>query len=930
MGGIDFEKRQFDHVSQARRQPQALFQPWIAALGIDRLHLSPVSILDSSRWDEPLPFQGAAAPLEVKSKVDRNSIFLHDALVFGNQFSILRVANGLGSPVITQFLGKAGFSLPERKEENNTFHRPLMTLMEATSLYGALAGSGQVIQPRLVQRIEKLDGELLYQAEAKPSSPLVSPEALAEVRQALVEKAEEGSGRLAKENSSLKIPRALYHTVSEGFLDSSCVGVTPRVAVGVWWGAIENKPLFGSRKEGEEAALPLWTQIVDAAALSIGKEGEFVRPAQMTEVELDRTQGRVRGFPVMGKSTGNALVLLSSQQLSQLEPFAENAPTTPGSNTPVYSWSQWFSPILAEDEKPKATSPTSLHDSEIIPEKLELIIPGVRGNILTKDGQVLATVSKEQSLVCTWPSPEEAMGDENLLAAVHTKMKLAERELGTPLAIPDHEILERYHYRRFQPLELVSRLTPDQIQKFQKTNLERYGLTLQGYPLRSYPQGHMFSHALGYLRKVQSANGGHYQANEVVYDDYSGSSGLEAVLDEDLRGEKGVMKIETREDGFLKHVQVPQPSKVGNTVRLTIDSRWQKAVEAAIHSNLPTAGVVMDVKNGDILAMASNPDYDPNDFIPRMSPEVWKALSENEAKPLLNRVYRQQQPPGSTFKIVTTLSAMQAGTFDAHREVNCVGTYKVGNVVYKVPREVGVVDFRKGMALSFNSYFFDMALRMPKETLVKMGQEMGLGQKTGFILPYEVEGSMPTPESIRQLHNRLMGPGDVTNMAIGQGDVLATPLQMVRLIAGVANRGTFFTPRLVARIENAQGQSVKEMTPETPHHLSVMEKDWNILHESLRAVVTEGTAQNLEIPHLTVAAKTGTAQAGNKKDRQVAWVIGFAPYENPQIAFAFMMEGDAGGNISGGHQAGPMALQALQAAMLPPSPATKVTEIKAK
>jgi penicillin-binding protein 2 len=910
VGGRSFDKRQFDHVNQARRQSPALLDPWIAGLGIEILGLSPVSLLDSSYGDEPVLLQTTTRESLLRKKPDANAILLHDALVYGSDFALLRLAGAVGPKPLDALLERAGIPRGE--------NRAPFTLMEMTSLYGALASSGSVEQPRLILKIETYSGEVLYQAENRSSPRLFTDETRAEIRWALLGKAEEGSARKATLNAGLQIPRALYHGSTAGWLDSSCVGITPRLSAGVWLGWVGNKgEMFSSQREAEEAAVPLWTHVIDAAALTLGSEGAFARPSSLSEVEIDRRDARIKGFHVLDKSPGNLLVLLTQKQINALQPQAGTAET---GSPPVSSWSQWFGNILASDKNAKLPLPSVPHPGrDIIPEKLEFILPGVRGSIVTRDNDVLAGNAKLQALVCTWPPPADAAEDEAVLQAVRKKIELVQQELGVTVDLSDQEILERYRFRRFQPLELAPVLSQAQTKKFLASRLEKLGLALQGYPRRVYPRSFTLSHLLGYLRKNQSPNPSRYQAGEVAYDEFSGASGLEALFDQRLRGSNGLLKIETRQDGFLNKVFLAQPSEQGLNLRLTIHSRWQHALDQAVRGgSIPAAGVIMDVRNGDILAMSSFPDFNPNDFIPRMNPETWEELSKNPFQPLLSRAYRQHYPPGSVFKIVTTIASMQAGTFDPNRRVTCNGYYQVGNVLYTMPREKGVVDFHRGMALSFNTYFFDMALHTPRAALIAAGQAAGFGQKTGFLLPNEEPGRMPTPEFVLQTHQRIMGPGDITNTAIGQGDVLATPLQIAHMMVAVANRGTLFAPRLVLQMEKSNGQAVEKYDPIEQGRLNLSEDQWNRLHDALRAVVTEGTAQPLQMDALSIAAKTGTAQLGNAKDRRIAWVAGFAPFDKPQVAFVFMAEGQSGEEVSGYLNAVPMARATLESVLSAP------------
>jgi penicillin-binding protein 2 len=351
-----------------------------------------------------------------------------------------------------------------------------------------------------------------------------------------------------------------------------------------------------------------------------------------------------------------------------------------------------------------------------------------------------------------------------------------------------------------------------------------------------------------------------------------------------------------------------QPT-VGLSVRTTIDTQLQAILENSLKSaeNVRKGAVViLDISSGDVIAAASVPDFDPNRFIPDLSARDWRNLIEERRNPLLNRFYQQRVPPGSTFKVITSLAAMRAGVLDPRRVVHCPGYFQVGNITFNFPNETQDVSYRTALARSCNTYFMDLGLRTGRNSLIETAREFGIGQSLGFLLPDESPGCMPDPKYVLAVHHRYMGAGDVANSSIGQGDVLITPLQAANLMATIANGGTLWRPRIVSQLEDSNGKIIKQFTPEVIRKID-MPPQIDLLRDALGAVVEEGTAMTAQVPGVNIAGKTGTAQVGSKSvPRQIAWFDGYLPAEKPRYAFAVMVEGDTDQDLHGGPTAGPI------------------------
>ena len=306
--------------------------------------------------------------------------------------------------------------------------------------------------------------------------------------------------------------------------------------------------------------------------------------------------------------------------------------------------------------------------SNIIPALAEYKMPALRGDILSSDGAIYATTGAEKNLVLGWPAADEATADDEIVRWMRSRLDEVQQTIGVQINVSDTDLLAQYKTQRYQPFMVLENVTPYEVGKIQAAGLEAKGFGFQTAPLRNYPLGTEFSHALGYLSRDQQRNRGKYLSGDVIYDRYKGAAGLEQVFNQDLTGKDGRFMISTTPEGYARSAVVADPATYGNNVRLSIDSKVQHAVEVALtgaamatHSLPMTAAVIMDVHTGDVVGMASHPTYDPNIFVPTIAKDEWDALNAAQFNPLLDRTIHAQYPPGSGFKTVTSIAAMKAG-----------------------------------------------------------------------------------------------------------------------------------------------------------------------------------------------------------------------------------------------------------------------------
>lgn len=490
--------------------------------------------------------------------------------------------------------------------------------------------------------------------------------------------------------------------------------------------------------------------------------------------------------------------------------------------------------------------------------------------------------------------------------------------------------------QRYQQIVVQVDLTRDEFDLVNAHKFQLPGVDLEAVPHRHYRSGAALAHVLGYMNEVTSdelakLNGGPtIDRPPYAMGDYTGRRGVERAYEQVLRGRDGWVKEVVNARGevmrdangnVLKRDEVPpQP---GRNVVLSIDARLQAEAEQAFPG---TAGsiVVLDAKTGFVRAMVSRPSFDPNEMTGRVSPQRLAALSKDPLQPMVFRAGAEHYSPGSTFKVVTMLAALQSGAFTANSSVTCGGGYQLGSRRWRCHKESGhgLVHARQAMQWSCDTYFYKVSDSIGIDAIASVGKSLGLGSVTSLGVAAEVPGVMPDTE----YHNRVT-PGGYTrgmalNTAIGQGDVNVTPLQLAVVYAAIGNGGRVYQPQVVERVETPEGEVVEQFGPRLVREIEMTPEQHAVLLDALKAVVNEpgGTAFRSRLADVTVAGKTGTAQVSRlgavrlKKEqmsyweRDHAWFTAFAPAEDPEIAVVVLNE--HGGH--GGSDAAPAAMAVIK------------------
>lgn len=461
------------------------------------------------------------------------------------------------------------------------------------------------------------------------------------------------------------------------------------------------------------------------------------------------------------------------------------------------------------------------------------------------------------------------------------------------------------HVSPFVPVKLKQSLTFAEVARIEAHRSDFPGLIIETEVGREYPYGKVGAHLLGYLGKVTPAQLSRPAFAHIPADMPIGQWGIEALFDEKLRGAPGERIIEVDALGReVRFIQQTPPVK-GEDVTLGIDISIQKAVEDAFGAK---AGALAAIKpdTGEILALESFPSFDPNVFSRGITPAEWTSLMTDPKRPMLNRALQSQYPPGSTFKIITAVAALQEGVIDPRTRIQCSGGVSFGKWTFGCWKKGGhgSVDFHRAIVESCDVYFYEMGKRLGIDTISRYAASFGLGRETGITLVKERPGLIPDAEWKREKKGIPWYLGDTFMSAIGQGFVSATPLQMALVTATFAHGGSLQQPHLL------KGEAEKRAD------LSLDPRTVQLVRNALTGVVNEpnGTAKSARSSFAPVAGKTGTAQVASKKTAGAgerfmdhAWFVAFAPAEDPEIALAVFVEHGGGG----GAVAAPIARKAL-------------------
>ena len=497
------------------------------------------------------------------------------------------------------------------------------------------------------------------------------------------------------------------------------------------------------------------------------------------------------------------------------------------------------------------------------------------------------------------------------------------RQLGEPLTLDLKKFIRSYEQERAMPFTILSDLNDEQIARFHEKYSGGLGAELVLQPVREYPNGITAAHLLGVLRKDDKSLDGEFSFYDYRLPDYVGATGIEGKFDAELHGHAGLESVLVNNLGYRISEDVETPPQPGADVILTIDLDLQRAAEKALQGKMGDkingAVVVMDVRNGDVLAMVSSPAFDPTSFAQGISTEEYQQIQDLEAEK--NRATFENYAPGSIFKPVVALAALDNGLnpFEIYRvQANPAkpdrGCIYIGKRKIEDTAPPGDYDFKRALIHSSNSYFIWFGLQTAHvENIVTLGKKFRFGERTELFANQETKGDFPTTTQV--LKRSGWTDGETANVCIGQGAVDVTPIQIAVAYSAIANGGTVFWPRIVSQIKPQDFSTLDSATnfpaAQVRDHLGVKPRSMKILHDAMFADVqgNEGTGRKAAVTGLNICAKTGTAQVQDERNRLTGhnyWFASFAPAESPHYAVVVLVQSPTLGG-SGGDNCAPIA-----------------------
>lgn len=489
--------------------------------------------------------------------------------------------------------------------------------------------------------------------------------------------------------------------------------------------------------------------------------------------------------------------------------------------------------------------------------------------------------------------------------------------------------LDRKRFRKilaeseeFESVPLRTHLNEAEAARLAVNRFRFPGVEIKSRLFRHYPQGALGSHLVGYIGRINDKDLQHLKESGRLSNykgsDHIGKSGLEQYYESTLHGRTGFRQVETDSGGHAVRVLSSTAPVPGDNLILSIDSRLQRVAEEAF-GNRRGALIAIDPKTGEVLAYVSMPTFDPNLFVGGIDSESWKALNESPDRPLINRPIRGIYPPGSTFKPFVALAGLEAGRRAPPFSIQDAGYFTLPGNSHRYrdwkPQGHGTVDIRRAITISCDTFFYGLAHEMGIRALTSFVDHFGFGKKTGIDIEGELSGLLPTPEWKKKRWNQPWYPGETVIFGIGQGYMLATPMQLAQATATLANNGVAMRPHLVSHIQEAGSGSNQPVAQVAADRIALNPDNIQIVREAMEDVTRPGgtaVAVGAGAPY-TVAAKTGTAQVvgikqGEKYDasklderhRDHALFIAYAPAEEPRIALSVVVEnGEHGGSTAG-------------------------------
>lgn len=518
-------------------------------------------------------------------------------------------------------------------------------------------------------------------------------------------------------------------------------------------------------------------------------------------------------------------------------------------------------------------------------------IPGWRGRIFDRRGICLADNRPSYCLAIYVEELHKAGQISRTLDSIEDVITELAQRLGLDPELSREQIKRHIDSRRPLPLLAWRDLDETQLARWAESGMSIPGVDIHVEPVRIYPQGRLAAHVLGHVGRADRR----YEDEDYDYylPEIEGKRGVERVFNPVLEGQAGGRLLVVDASGFKHEAMDLREPKSGQNLALTLDAGIQRAVESVLEGVLG-AGAVLDPRNGDVLALASSPLFNPNSFHPRMPPETWQALVADPNRPLLNRAVAGLYPPGSVFKPVVAAAALENRRAGAGTTFECPGYFEIGDIHFhcwkKAPGH-GRLAMVQAIEQSCNPYFCQLGLRCEYKRIYHMAAALGFGEQTGIDVDHEMKGLLPSHSWKMRRNRGGWSAGDTCNVSIGQGALLVTPIQMAMFAATIANGGTVYRPRLTPDPAHPGGDVLNTM-----HWQG---ETLRVLRAGMHAVIhaPDGTGARARVAGVEMAGKTGTAEYGPKgKRKNHTWMLVFAPFDAPRYAVALLVEdGESGG-----------------------------------
>ena len=522
----------------------------------------------------------------------------------------------------------------------------------------------------------------------------------------------------------------------------------------------------------------------------------------------------------------------------------------------------------------------------------EITLEPLRGLIYDREGRVLV---ENHPAYTVYVTPYEFSRSSVLLNRLSQILQLSPEQIKANV--------RKRQNGRFKPVRLKRQVNFKEVSLLEENKLQLPGVGLWVEPKRFYPSSARATHVLGYIGEIspgelKKLSGKGYKKGDII-----GKRGLESEYDLELRGKEGLEYVEVDAQGRqVRKLKSEKsiPPVPGKNIILGLDADLQSLAEDRLKGKRGSV-VLLDARDGSVLAIASMPDYDLNEFSGVITQKIWKKYFLNPENPMYNRAVQSSYPPGSTYKPIAAIAGLDSKIITEHFSVTCRGFLRYGRRNYYCwyKKGHGTLDLIHGIENSCNVYFYTLGAKIGVDVWADYCRRFHFGQKTGIDLPSENAGLVPNRCYLdKKFGKDKWSKGLMLNMAIGQGDLLVTPLQMAQMAMILGNEGLGFRPHLVIGIQDPQTMEIKS-TKVDSFRVNVDPKNIRIVKEGMRLVVNgpTGTGHRARLPDIVVAGKTGTTQNPHGKDH--AWFIGFAPFDHPEVAIAVMIEnGGYGGSVA--------------------------------